>query len=195
MADFLLIIHDNALASWASAAGTLLASCVALYLGLRSKTKLVLLAQPGAPSLVNASIQDIDLIVENIGQRQVIMRRISVEVGLSKPRWKYSEQLLPPQKVEGLIPLQTPALPMKIGPGEANTVAVVVAPSFRTYMLKILDAQNRKLNTTNARVSLAVHIHTGKVYRIRLTNECEKIARETLGLKDFSTAATAEGDE
>ncbi|MDE3111212.1 MAG: hypothetical protein KGL02_14910, partial [Acidobacteriota bacterium] len=77
MADFLLIIHDNALASWASAAGTLLASCVALYLVLRSKTKLVLLAQPGAPSLVDTSIQNIVLIVENVGQRQVILQRIS----------------------------------------------------------------------------------------------------------------------
>ena len=190
MADFLLIIHDNALASWASAAGTLLASCVALYLGLRSKTKLVLLAQPGAPSLVNTSIQNIVLIVENVGQRQVILQRISVEVQLSKPPWEFSEQLLPQQKVEGRIPLQAAVLPIKIGPGEANTVSIVVTPSFRVHMPHMFDAQNRKLNLTNARVSLTVHVHTGKVYRIRLMNECEIIARETLGLKDYSTVAS-----
>ncbi len=193
MADFLLIIHDNALASWASAAGTLLASCVALYLGLRNKTKLVLLAQPGAPSLINSSLQNIDLIVENVGQRQVILRRISVEVELFKQRWKFSEQLLPHQKMEGLIPLQAAVLPIKISPGEANTVSIVVALSFQAHMLKMFDAQNRKLNVTNARVSLAVHIHAGKVYRIRLTSECEKIARETLGLKDFSTVDRTTG--
>lgn len=193
MAYFSQIFHNTALANWASAGGSLIASCVALYLGLRSKAKLVLLAQPGASSLVSASIQNIDLIVENVGQRQVILRRISVEVELSKQRWKFSEQLLPHQKMEGLIPLQAAVLPIKISPGEANTVSIVVALSFQAHMLKMVDAQNRKLNVTNARVSLAVHIHTGKVYRIRLTSECEKIARETLGLKDFSTVDRTTG--
>ncbi len=175
----------SVLADWISAAATSFAAITALFLA-RDKTKLILHVQPGpAPLRVAPQVRAIDLIMENKGPRQIMLRSLSVRMRVPWTHWKFIQQIFPSSRRAEATPLSVQPFSAAIDPGKAETFSVFFFTIDHPEMIAFLKQVNRAgVNFDRMKFYFAVKIHTGKVTEIRIKGECLKFIRELLGIDE-----------